>query len=366
MRHAWHRVSALVAAELLAIVRDRWTLLGLVGVLFFAGGIGPGTVLLRDHLLPPSPEEDAGDEPAWACEPGKLPPVATLGDVPPWLDWPDPLVAPDAADLLLRFDPIEPDGRQLVEVVVLAPQARKSAVRDCLDARRKDARRARLDALGVPEDPDRVVTVRTLPPAPAAAAPFEPPSVGVALLGGLALLLSSVFLELGPRARAAGWMETWLTLPGTRGHLVVAWWLLGVIVASFGAGLILAGNGVATMLTGVDTGATPWALLPVMIVATSAVGVRAFLDVPDTRTAMTKAVPVVLGLGALGGLARLVESELPGWGGLVPFGGFGLVLAGMADGVALASGTTLAATGLLLLDGARALDRLLVREGALG
>lgn len=366
MRRAWERIGAVVAAELLAIVRDRWTLLGLLFVLFVAGGLGPGAVLLRDTLFPPTPEEDVGEEPAFACEPGKMPPVAALGEVPPWLDWPDPFAEIDAADVLLRFDPPEPDGRRVVDVVVLAPQARKSPVRDCLDARRREARRARLDALGVPEDPDRVVTVRTLPPAPVAAAPFEPPSVGVALLGGLALLLSSVFLELGPRARAAGWMETWLTLPGPRGHLVVAWWLLGVIVASVGAGLILAGNGVAVLATGVDTGDAPWALLPVMIVATSAVGVRAFLDVPDTRTAMTKAVPVVLGLAALGVLARVVESELPGWGGLVPFGGFGLVLAGAADGVALACVTTLAATVALLVDGARALDRMLVREGALG
>lgn len=358
------RVQALLAAELVAIARDRWTLLGLLGVLLLMGGLASGSVLLREKLDAAPHEEAAGEPAAWDCEPGRMPPVAAVGDVPGWLAWPDPLVVPDAADVLLRFGPAQ--GRQDVELVPLAADARKTPVRACLESRLRGERRARLAALGVSEDPRTVVDVRTLPPAPRHADPPAPPPLGLTLLGGLAVLLSSTFLELGPRARAAGWLETWLVLPGARWHLVAAWFLVGIVVGAAGAGVVIAGDAVASTLTGIDTGAVPWSILPVVLVVTSAVGVRAFLDVPDMRTAMAHAVPVLLGLGTATALAGLVEREIPGLGGLVPIGGLLLALGGGSPSAPLAALTALLAAALLLWDAARALDRVLVRAGALG
>ena len=362
----WARVLALLVAELKALVRDRGALASLLGVLLLVGAAGPGSVILREKLATPPVEEQAADGPAFDCEAGKMPPVAAAGVVPAWLAWPDPFVAEGDADVLLRFVPGAADERDVVDLVVLVSDARKSSVRACLDARLRDERRTRLAALGISEAPESVVTARTLPPAPLPAEPVEAPPVGVAILSGLALLLSSVFLELGPRARAAGWLETWLTLPGPRWHLVAAWWLLGVVVATAGTFVMLAGDALATAFTGIQSGGLPWALLPVVVLGTSAVGVRAFLDVPDTRTAMTKAVPVLLLLGGSVVGARILEEKVPGLGGLVPFGGLALAIGGATAGPVLAAVTTLLASAALLLDGARALDRILVRVGALG
>jgi membrane protease YdiL (CAAX protease family) len=104
----------------------------------------------------------------------------------------------------------------------------------------------------------------------------------------------------------------------------------------------------------------------VVVVVTSAVGVRAFLDVPDMRTAMAHALPVILGLGLATALAGLLEAEAPGLGGLVPVGGLAIALTKGSTSAPLAALTALLAAAFLLWDAARALDRLLVRAGALG
>jgi membrane protease YdiL (CAAX protease family) len=393
------RVGALVAAELLALVRDRWTFAGLLGMLLVVGALGPGSVALREQLraeLDPAP----GPRPRTAaCRPSadappddRLPRVAVVGPAPDWLAWPDPLVDVGHADVLLR---VSGEAPVLIEVVPLAgapadpkagsgPTATHGAseqtggaprgsvtaaqaarqVRDCLRARVRDERRARLTALGISEDPSDVVRVNADPHAPADGgdAPASRP-LGISLIAGLALLVSSVFLELGPRARASGWLEAWLALPGPRWHLVGAWWLVGAVVGAAGSGMVVAGDAIGAALAGTAPGGVAPALLPVLVLVTSAVGVRAFVDVPDIRAAMAHAIPVVVLLAASVGAAAAAE-EVAGVGGLVPLGGLALAVADGRGNAGLAACSAVAAAGLLLWDAARRLDGLVVREGA--
>jgi membrane protease YdiL (CAAX protease family) len=362
---AFDRILALLVAELRALARERLALLSTVVGLLVVGGLGPGMSELRAAIDRPEPEEEEGEASAFDCQPGRMPPVSAVGDVPAWLAWPDPLVSAEEADIILEFGPSDVREAQEVQLVVLSPTARQTPVRACVQARIAEERRARLDALGIPERAEALVEVTVLPPGPPGGTDAEaPPPVGVSILSGMILLLSSLFLDLSPRARQSGWLETWLTLPHGRWHLLAAWWLLGTLALMGGFGLVAVGDAVACRVSGVDTGPVPWGLMLPLAVSVSALGVRGFLDVPDTRTALTKAVPILLGLGALGVGAQMVEARMPGFGGLVPFGGLGLAAIGQTEGPALAALVSILASALVMRDAARALDEIIVRAGA--
>jgi membrane protease YdiL (CAAX protease family) len=360
------RIAALLGAELRALVREPKALAALVLLLVAVGALGPAGGLfvayMEERYDTPAA---AGPLPTFDCQPGAMAAVAVVGDVPAWLDWPDPFVPAPSAGVLLRFGPLT-DARQDIEAVGLDPQASSEPVMDCLRDRLRTERRTRLSALGIPEELRSIIAVDTLVSGRVGQAEVEPPGAGWAVAGGLALLLASVFLELAPRARASGWLESWLVLPGPRADLIVAWWLLGALVATVGTVLVLVGDALGGLATGVHTAAAPWGLLPVLVAVVSATGVRAFLDVADMRTAMVKAVPVVLAFSLLVGVAHLLEGEAPGLGGLVPLGGLVLAIGGGTDGHALAAVTGLAAAALLLLDSVRVLDGLGVRDEVMG
>lgn len=353
------RVATLFGAELRTMARERGALVSLIVLLFLIGTSGPiGAWYVRRAADDESPAKPV---PTWDCQPGVMDPVAAAGDVPAWLDWPDPFVDADHAEVLLRF---APDGAMVdVDVVGLDPEAGLDAVQDCLTARARQERRARLDALGIAEAPGALVSYVTLPPEPAWTSTHETPSLRLALAAGATMAMFSVFLQLGPRARASGWMETWLVLPGSRADLVAAWWAVGLVAGAMSCGLVVLGHEAAVAGLGGGAEAVPWALLPVLVAVTSAVGVHSFLDVPDIRTAMVRGAPTILAQMALGALAHLVDARLPGLGSLLPVGGILIAVAGGAAVPWLAVVSAVATTTTLLVDASRALDRLAPRSG---
>lgn len=353
------RMVALLLADVRALLRDRAGVAALLIAFVAIGAMAPGGLALAARFA--EDDEVAGPDPTWDCQPGAMAPVALVGEAPAWLAWPDPFVPAESADVLLRAG----DGR--VEVVELHEGARPDPVRDCVRSRAREERRERLDALGISESPGSVVAVRTLPPAPAdAQGRLRATPLALALVSAAFVVLFSVFLELGPRARASGWLESFLALPGARGDLVLAWWVVGVGSTALGLGGVLVGDAIAAPLLGVSTGPVPWSLLGPIAVVISAVGVRAFVDVPDFRTALVQAVPAGLVVAALIGVAALAESREPGLGGLVPVGGLLLATLSGTEAHGLAVATSVAAAAALLWDAERSLSRLIVRAGAMG
>ena len=323
------RVLAFLVAELLAMIREPLGLAAILLAMLGVGAMAPGSVELRARFAATDDSVDEGPPPAFPCEPGALAPVAVAGDVPAWLHWPDPFVPAEDAEILLRFAGTD------VDVVELTEHARDDGVRGCVRTRIRSIQRARLQGLGVWEDPENVVVVDVLGPEPADRS--DTPPVGGALLAGLAFLLASVFLDLGPRHRASGWLESVFALPGSRADLVMAWWLLGVLLSLVGVAFVLAGERIASAWMDVTTLPAPWALFPVLIVTVSAVGVRAFCDVPDLRAAIVQSVPALLLLLGLTALAQLLDSQYDGFGGLMPVGGLALAFLGRTDGLFLAA-----------------------------
>lgn len=364
MTLSWRRIAALLEADLHAMVRDRMGLVGGLVVLAMVGASGPVGTRVVERLLPDK-DDDAGAAATWDCRPGELGPVATAGDLPGWFVWPEPLARPEDAELLIRpgrpGDELRPAELELVE---LTNSSHRRAVADCLWSLVRVERRLRLDALGISEDPRDLSRTRTLPPAPPRAQLGLTSLAPLTLLGGLAMVMMSVFLELGPRARQSGWLETYVVLPGSRRDLVFSWWIVGLLTSVVGAAVVLLGGAVAALATGGPKGVVPLALLPPMLAVLSALGVRAFVDVADIRTAMVQAIPVLLAVLLLGGLAAGLEARLPGLGGLMPLGGLLLAVVGRTDGIALAVITSLAATVFLLVDAARVLDGIVIRQGA--
>jgi len=364
------RIQALLGIEWLALRRDPWTTLSLGMTVLVIGALSHIGPFLPKATPPPVPDEHL-EAPAWPCQPGHLGPVAAQGEVPDWLRWPDPLVAADEAEVLLRFGPPTTSGRvQPVDVVPLVVTARSDRVRACLDDRLSTARRASLDALGISESPERFVQVRSLDPAEEAGTPPERPTsapLGAAMAGGLFLLLVSLYLELGPRSRASGWVEAWLVLPGERSDLVWAWWLVGVIAGTLGVGLVLVGSIIGAFFSHLPGHAPPWPTVPAMVVLASALGLRAFMDVDDMRTAIARSMPLIFGVTVLGGVALLAEDKLPGLGALVPVAGLGLAMADRTSqtGTGLAVVSALVTTGLLLVGAIRTLEATPARLGAM-
>ncbi len=365
------RILALVGAELRAALRDTSTTASLLLFTAVVGFVGPAGEAVIAHLqalkAEAAAEQDSDDNRThWSCEPGVMLTVAAVGDVPGWLSWPDPLVEPEAADVLLRFGPEPADGEQEIELVQLSKAGGFPSVKDCLSLRLRQERRRRLASLGVTEEPFSVVSVDAPTVPDDGVRPSPPIPLGATLAGGLAVLLVSSFMETGPRARAAGWLETWMILPGRRSDLVVAWWLYGLVMGAIGLPLLLLGDALGhAVVGGSPSAAVPWGLLPVLVMLMSAVGVRAFLDVADVRAALVRTVPVLLLIFASVGAALLVEQRWPGLGCLVPIGGLGLVLAGQASGALLTGGVSLLLTALVLANSSRHLDHLAVTRGAM-
>jgi hypothetical protein len=294
-----------------------------------------------------------------------MPPVALAGDTPAWLRWPDPVVDAEHAALLLTTLPSGAE-RQQIELRRLDPEAPTVAASRCVEDRITAERQRRLASLGITESPDLVVELSTLPPEPPPPPPAAPLSAGVSVIAGIAAVLGAVFADLGPRARASGWLETLISLPGARADIVAAWTALGLGAATIATALILIGDRVAVALTGMPTGMMPLPLLPPVIFALVAIAVRAWLDAADLRSAAVYLVPVVLVVLLLCGAAKLIEARLPGWGAAVPVGGLLLVAAGKLHGAWLASATAVAAGVALLRESVMVLETTVVRAGPMG
>lgn len=363
---SWTRIKLLLGADLRTLLRDRVGLVGILLLLLVVGASGPIGTRLAERLHPERAGEP-GVASAWDCKPGELGPVAVAGEMPAWFVWPEPPVAAEEAEHLIR--PGQP-GDDLtppeIEVVELVDSTHQIAVDDCVWQLVQDERRERLDALGITEDPRDLERVRTLPPSPPRSSNDMPPLAPLALIGGLTILMVSAFVDLGPLARQTGWLESFLALPGNRRDLVYAWWLVGVLTMLAGAAAILAGSVLGTFATGIDGGTVPYLLLLPLVAVLSAVGVRAFVDVADMRTSMVRGIPVMFSMLLLGGLAAAMEAKTTALGGLVPVGGLLLAVAGRTDGIALAVTTSLAASFLLLHSAGRALERIVVRAAATG
>ncbi len=366
MKASFGRIVALFEADLRTLARDRVGLVAGVGFLVLAGALGPLGPGIMERLLPDGTEE-SGAASAWDCKPGEMGAVATAGVLPPWLVWPERLVAGEDAEILIRpgrsGDGDSPDELELVELV---ETTHRRAVSDCLWSLVRAERRFRLDALGITEDRGDLTRMRTLPPGPPGRAAGHLPIAPLTVIGGIAMAMMSVFVELGPSARQSGWLETYAVLPGRRRDLVIAWWLVGLFAAMVATALVLTGAAGAAMTNGAEGGAVPLLLLPPLFAVSAAVGVRAFADVADVRTAMVQAMPVILGVFLSAGIAAMLETHASGLGGLVPLGGLLLAMAGATDGVALAVVTSLAGAGVLLWDAARTLDGIVLRQGAAG
>lgn len=370
MTRSLRRILALVLAELRAMVRDPVTNGSLLLVALVIGLAGPGLLWLQDRLQ----EEERADqaereepEAAWACEPGFMQPVAVAGQVPSWLRWPDPLQPADEAMVMLSFLPPEPpDPVPVVEVIELEEEARPRAVRRCLFARIRAERRARLQELGITEEPfaavrvDQAVSGGAAPDGPA----LPTPGLGASLASSLAVVLLSVFMELGPRSRASGWLEAWLSLPGRRGDLVLAWSLVGLLAGAGAVLLTVLGDALGSALLGFSTAAPSWLAVPLLAVVMTALGVRAFLTSQDQRAALASMVPVLLGVMGAVGIALLVSRTWPGWAGWVPLGGLALVLAGELPLDAAPVLSSLLLAGALLWSATRELEGIAIAEGA--
>ena len=174
---------------------------------------------------------------------------------------------------------------------------------------------------------------------------------------------TNLFAELGPRARASGWTETCLALPGARIDFVLALWCVGVVQAAIVGALSGVGVWLGGMLAGVPIGSVHVALVPVLTLAMPAFAVRGFADVSDVRTAQIRFIPFMFGLGGLVLLAQWAEGHQAGLGGLVPFGGLCLGLVGRTAWP-LAAATSLAAIPVAWRSTSAVLEGLVVRQGA--
>lgn len=358
------RVRALVEAELRATLRERIALASLGLVCLLAGGAGAGGQAIQQKLHPRR-DDDAGPVPTYDCEPGVMPKVAFAGDLPPWIVWPDPTVPVEEATILVTVLP-PTEERQQIEVTRLDPTVSATAVEDCLDKLRVDERDARLAKLGVTEEPGNPIDVVTLAPEPLEAGPALPISAGISVIAGIGAVLGALFADLGPRARASGWLETLIVLPGARADIVAAWSALGFGAATIATALILVGDRLAVWLTGLPTSMVPLAYFPPLIFVLVAIAVRAWLDAQDLRAAAVYLVPVVMVILLLTGVAQLIEARLPGMGAAVPVGGLMLVVAGKIKGALLASTTAVGAGVLLLFDSVQVLETTVVRSGPMG
>lgn len=363
---SWPRIRALLRAEGLALARDKWTTLSLVIMLVL---VGAGAHL---GAWMPDLDGDRDEEPeevgaTWPCARGELGAVALAGQAPAWLRWPDPWVDAAEAKVLLR---VEEDDRPRIEVVALHEDAPTRRVEGCVQHRLDSERDRRLRALGVTERPGALARLEQALPLDEAGTPTERPTaapLGAALAAGLFLLLVSLYLELGPRARASGFVEAWLSLPGRRGDLVWAWWLVGLSSGAAGVGLILLGHLVGAAFSGLPAEPVVWTTVPFMVPLAAAIGVRTFLDVEDMRTAITRSMPVVFSVTLLAGVALWVQERWPDLAGLVPVAGLGLAMSGRATpaGTGLAMVSAVFTTALLLASSLRLLETLSARTGAL-
>jgi sodium transport system permease protein len=358
------RIAAFLGAQLRGVRRARGALVSYALLTFALGALGPA--VRKWTARPPPKIEVEARETAWPCQPDVMPSVAMAGDPPEWLDWPDDPVEPDEADMLLRFSTEAPADPLQIEIVVLEPMASPNPVRECVQDRIETEERRRLLALGVAEDPGALVAVRRLDEGGGEGSSRPPPIAAFSLLTSLFFTLVGVFADECPRARTSGWLEAALTLPGSRGDLVVAWWILGLLFGGSTALLVAAGNALGVGTMGAATGAVPWGLAPILIATLSALAVRAFIDAPDVRTASLAVMPYLILLSIPVGIAMLLERWIPGLGGAVPVAGIGLAFVGRASGTIVPILSATVGTGLLLGDAVRVLDRLEVREGPLG
>ncbi|HNH49861.1 MAG TPA: CPBP family intramembrane metalloprotease, partial [Myxococcota bacterium] len=193
-------------------------------------------------------------------------------------------------------------------------KAELEAIQICAARLVKEEQRRRLDALGIPDDPTKLVQVVTSAedaPAPSRA----PEPFGLALVSFLSLSALTWAYEALPGARQRGWLESLSAAP-TSPQVVVGGYVAVCTLWALLNGLIFCLGG---LLNGVEVDPR-WLLMPVMAATVAALSVRTFLPMPDLRSSSLRTAWVPMAALALGGLAILLERRW-GLGGLVPYGG---------------------------------------------
>ena len=154
--------TILFSATVRETLRERWGVASMI-VLALVFGAMPhvATALFPDE--PGAPPKPPSRSVPCVADAG-LPAVSFVGEVPPWLQWWEPPVSTDDADVLVRIEHTE---RVRFDVVPLHRKARASVVRTCLWERVRAERDRRLLALGIVERPWDVAELKfeTRPPA---------------------------------------------------------------------------------------------------------------------------------------------------------------------------------------------------------
>lgn len=322
-------------------------------LLSFALLLGAGLFIgwMPPDLFDPGPDDQGG---AWTCEvrPAEPPAVAAAGAVPGWLAWPEALVAPEDAEVLLRF------SADRVEVMPLVQGAHLGAVTPCLRVRVAEERERRLDALGVLAPDEDMLDVQ-LDGDPPSGGAFQPVAARIMVGTSLCMVALSVVLSVSARARSSGFRETLSAGPVSAGEWVAT--LLGlalfsaVVCALVTIGAVHLGSALAGRRF--ENPEPLGALLLCLFCAVLAL--RAGHDAPDLMAAMTRIVALTFVIMAIGGGSALVDQTWSGVGWLVPGGSLLRALLGEPlSGAALLrnAGVTLGAVALLLRGTVRAVE----------
>lgn len=331
-------LRSIVRLELLTIVRDRTTWIGLLGVTIATFAVLPVREQMMVVVEPPDLTSPTTDSPATdTTEP--LPPVHIDGQLPVGVVWPHPVVSESEATVVIEVVPDPPHKPVLRLHAEDRGDARtiRSELRGAMQRERatwlerNDLRPARtIKTVGRPKSPE----LTELP---------EMSTPGT-LVGTFAMLFAGAFaLEAIPRRRASGLLEQ-LRCTRTPMLTLVLGWLLSLLFASLAyslvVGLSLFG---ASMIWGLDS--SWWPLIHAFpnALLVGALSIRTSLKAGDTQAATIRWFAVV-GLILITGAASAYLLETPWAAALIPLGGTLLATTGLlgwwallADAVALAT-----------------------------
>jgi len=276
-----------------------------------------------------SAEEQELPEPVTDCRAAYLPAVSVIGELPDWLPWAGPQVSPAETTVLLRVGSVDPVRVELLTSPSSDSEADRAGaaedaqtVKTCLWRLARLERGKRMDALGIPERPRRIIdvqiTVREPEPqgVPAGAA-----IVGMLLFAGFLMCNALGFTSL-PDWRAQGFMETLHTIPVSTSMVAAAVWL-AMWSGAMGASLLVLTGWLVGWLIGLE-GASPPASIA-LIPITSAVFASLMLVATQRARNLQDASLTGMFIGFvtmfLGAAAVLIELVSPGSGAWVPIGG---------------------------------------------
>ncbi len=304
----WDCVRTLLGMLLREQGRERAETIMSVVLLF---GAGVGVAALPADLLIPKDERG----PSYSCtsRPANPPRVAVVGEQPEWLRWPEALVSPEQADVLLRVDGIQ------VDVVPLQDEARLGAVTPCLKLLAQQERQRQLDQLGVLEAGDRMLIVE----ATGDVAPehrWEPTPSRATVAGAVGMIALSACVSAAARARAAGFRETLAAGPVRPSEWTAALLLFSLVSAVLCGALVVTGLVGTSMALGRTVDLPDPLSLGVLSVMLASLSLRVGHDASDYVAAMARIVALTFAVMFLGGASALADQIAAPWGAAVPGG----------------------------------------------